>query len=250
MRERIKSEFGLTVNVVDDDGSSVRQADGVDLVIISGSTSSSQVLGKFKGVSVPVIVQKPTILDDMGMAEGVWNVGHGSFNGTDVEVIAPSHPIMAGIAGNVTLFTQSEAIPWGVPAGSADVLALDSPATPNNVVFFVYEPGDVLVDGSPTAGCRIMPPWLRTGPHYFTVDGETIFDNTIAWALDGCVGVPTGVSGIAGRAGMDSGINLVWAFVALAVVSGVILSAKGANASTELSTSDAKKKRFGRGFHG
>lgn len=182
VRNRLEESLGLSVRTVSDEASDPEQAAHARLVIISASTSSSQVQDKFRETAVPVVLWKPTVLDDMGMTGPTFDSDHGTLQATTIIITATSHPLAAGLAGTITLFAEPELITWGTIGGDGIVVAEQN----GRSVLFTYRGGDVLWDGETAAGCRISTPWHRASPETFTATGWALFDNTIQQALGGC----------------------------------------------------------------
>ena len=72
------------MTVADDDLVTTLDAGGHDLVVVSSSVGSGAVAGKFRSVSVPVLVWEPYVYDDMGMAGSVVNRDYGWVGGQSV----------------------------------------------------------------------------------------------------------------------------------------------------------------------
>ncbi|MEM7118581.1 MAG: delta-60 repeat domain-containing protein [Chloroflexota bacterium] len=182
VQQRLENELGLSVRMVSDENSDPEQAAMVRLVVISASTSSSLVQDKFRNAPVPVVLWKPTVLDDMGMTGPTFDSDHGTLEAMEITITNPSHPLAAGLSGTVTLFAEPELVTWGVAGGDGIVVAEKN----GRSVFFAYRAGDELWSGETAVGCRIATPWHRASPETFTQAGWLLFDNTIEEALAGC----------------------------------------------------------------
>ena len=60
--------LGFGVTLIDDDVVTAGDASGKDLVIVSHTVSSGDILGMFRDVAVPVITWEDGIFDDMGLS--------------------------------------------------------------------------------------------------------------------------------------------------------------------------------------
>src|SRR5215204_3375569 len=114
--------LGHTVTLVDDAASLTSDATGKNLVIISSTVTSGNVLAKYKDVLVTEINYEQAVYDDMKMTGDVDGTTRGTITGqTQLSITSSSHPITAGIAlGLQTVTTAAETFTFGQPNANAD----------------------------------------------------------------------------------------------------------------------------------
>ena len=184
VRSRLES-LGYAVTVRDDAAATAADATGKSLVLVSSSVASAAVSTKFRTVTVPVLIYKPYLYDDMLMTGLVAEVDYGTVSGvSSLAVLASAHPLAAGAPRTVTLTSTTTTLPRGVPASTGDVVATAG----GKPVLFTYSPGDALLDGRPAPACRVAFPAYGTALGRYTADGWTLFDQTVAWMTGGCRG--------------------------------------------------------------
>ncbi len=181
--------LGYVVSAFDDAEVTAAAVGGASLVIVS-SSANSYVLGtKLVSVSQPVWVAKPWLLDDMGLTGTVPGLDFGTLSGSVLTVVDPEHPLSAGYSGDVVVTTGRQTTSFGVPGAAADIVATAGGKTST----FVYAAGSLLADGSPAAGCRLHHSLFGSAPLSFTSDGWAIFDNVVAYAVNGCDAPPVDI---------------------------------------------------------
>ena len=193
---RLESQ-GFLVTVIDDDDVQPTDAEGKTLIIVSSTVASGDINTKFTDVAVPLINWEEAVMDDLIMTgdSGAAPDHHGSTANLDrIDILAPEHPLAAGLSGTVTVTSSPQTMSWGV-----------SDATPTNAVvvarvfndptkwaIWAYEKGAILFDGFTPA------PERRVG--FFFNGGSTtantpaafqLFDAAVNWALRRQVQVDT-----------------------------------------------------------
>jgi len=99
--------LGYTVEYLDDN---VNQADtrtaaaAAGLVFISESCSSQQIRYEITGLEVPMIISEAWAWDEMGLTAGPAITGPAVLT-TDIQIVAPGHPLAAGLSGTVPVLT-------------------------------------------------------------------------------------------------------------------------------------------------
>jgi hypothetical protein len=179
------NNLGHTVTLVDDNLSQTSDAVGKDLVIVSSTVTSGNVLAKYRNVTIPVISYESAIFDDMLMTTDVDTVTRGTVaSQTDLFVTALNHPITLGIGTGVrTVTTAPETFTFGVPAPSADILATVA-GDQTKATIFVYEPNDLLIDGTtPAAGRRIGFFLQDNTASVLNPTGAQLFDRAVSYAI-------------------------------------------------------------------
>jgi len=107
--------MGFIVEYVDDDNVTDGSADGMSLVLISGTVVSGNVAGNMPGLkdlAVPIINWEPALYDNLGFQ----NEGTGEFNTTEISIINSDHPLAAGLPDDIiTITTAEKAVSFGTP---------------------------------------------------------------------------------------------------------------------------------------
>jgi hypothetical protein len=154
--------MGHTVTYLDDDedqATTQAAAAAADLVFISESVNSGAVKNEITGVATPMIITEIWAWDEMGLTRGATSEGQ-PLATTDIEIVAPKHPLAAGFSGTVTVVTALEGTRGqarfanGVSGSEATVIARAAYADGTLYdVIFIYEKGARLAvapaDGSP-----------------------------------------------------------------------------------------------------
>ena len=174
--------LGLTVTVIDDDFSATSDANGKDLVIISASVQTSKVNTKFRDVAVPVINNKPFLMDDMNMTGPASNIDYGNYSSqTQITIQNPSHPLAAGFTGNVTVGSGGT-FAWGV-GGSSSVNVGSAQAITSRSHIFAYDAGSAMFGMN--APARRVGFFLQSNtPQTLNSNGWALFDAAICWAMN------------------------------------------------------------------
>ncbi|MBM4024313.1 MAG: hypothetical protein FJ280_02760 [Planctomycetes bacterium] len=160
-------KMGHTVTYMDDnDGEAVMRAAAAkaDLVFISESVGSANVRNKITAIDTPMVVTESWAWDEMGLTS---SPGGGSEAATpNVEIVAPWHPLAAGLSGSVPVFTALTgtrgAARFGNGAAGKDAIVIARGKVSGGVtydVLFVYDKGATLAvapaDGSPQVAANI-----------------------------------------------------------------------------------------------
>ncbi|GIW25904.1 S8 family serine peptidase [Meiothermus sp.] len=173
--------LGYTVTVRDSKATA-SDAAGKDLILIS-ATASTLGGAVFRNVTVPVVVWRPDIYDDMGMT-GLTTDQFGSSTGQNQGTLTSTiHPMGAGLAsGNYGMYTTTDVVSWGVPSAAASVIATQ-PGTARALIFG-YETGAPMV--GLTAPSRRVGFFLNTNQGgKLTSTGWNLFEAAITWAASG-----------------------------------------------------------------
>ncbi|MHC4174773.1 MAG: DUF1349 domain-containing protein [Planctomycetota bacterium] len=159
--------LGHTVTYFDDgenEATTEAAAAAADVVFISESVSSSQIRTEITEIETPMVITEAWGYDEMGLTLGT---GEGlEVATTDIEIVAPEHPLAAGLSGTVSVLTDiagsrgTARFTTGRAGSEATVIAratLSDSVTYD--VIFVYEKGAALpvppTDGSPRVAADI-----------------------------------------------------------------------------------------------
>ncbi len=153
--------------------------DGIDLVFISESTSSANILGAYKDSIVPVVNAETFTYDDMGFAP---NNTFNSDAGDKITILDIDHAITAGFEGDLTVSNPAaQLMTCSGLEGDVDILAVRAD---NNdlVAISVYEKGAKTLDGTTKAThINIWP--HSTAWAMVTDDGWELIHRSILYGL-------------------------------------------------------------------
>ena len=151
----------------------------VDLVFISESTSSGNILDAYKDSAVPVVNAETWTYDDMGFAaDGTFN----SDAGDKLTIVDTEHPITEGFKGDITVSKPAaQLMTCSGFEGDIDVLAVRAD-NDDLVAISVYEKGAKTVKGSTKAiHINIWP--HSTAWQQVTEDGWELIHRSILYGL-------------------------------------------------------------------
>ena len=180
-------QLGYTVTIMDDAVADAAAAIDKSIVLVSSSVDSGTVANRFSQVSVPVMIWKPALYDNMQMTPKVQGTDFGTLNGfRTVNIANIAHPLAPAGAQTITIMTANNSLPFGRPPATADIVG----RTNNRATLFTFSMGDLRVNGTPAPGCRVAFPLYGTAISRYTPAGWDLFDRTVGWATGGCVGAP------------------------------------------------------------
>lgn len=176
--------LGADVTVVQDDLSTGDDANGVCLVVVSASSTGSDVADKFRDVPVPVVSWEYAIYDDMDMTGDVIDTDFGPAEPEeDTTIVAPGHPLAAGLSGTLTVLAPAPGrMSWGVPAAAAAVVAT-LPGDETRATLFAYEAGDAMVGLTAPAARVGFAALTSDAGTTINADGEALFAAAVTWAV-------------------------------------------------------------------
>jgi hypothetical protein len=182
MKARLESK-GLTVDMVVDAESTVADAMGKALVVISSSINRDNLfdnkLPRFKDVAVPTIVMKDGTIEVMGLGAGAAGGFSTAVGMTLIAIVAPSDPLAAGLTGNVSVYTKGDRLIWAQPAPAAKKIATIV-GHADEVAIFAYAAGATMANG--TAPAKRMGFFIHRDTDY-SPDGLKLFDAAVAYLL-------------------------------------------------------------------
>lgn len=199
-------DLGYTVVVMDGFSAGSGDATNKRLVLIANSAVELDVNTKFRTVTVPVVVSRDPLFDEMGMTTS-GNLGNTAATQTAISIAVPTHPLAAGFSGLVTVVSQVAPFSWGIPnANGVKAATLAADAAKGTI--FAYETGAAMPGLS--APARRVGFFAKGGvPSNFTPEGAALLDAAIKWAAK--ANLPPTVN-----AGPDSTITLPMDQVTLA----------------------------------
>jgi subtilisin family serine protease len=179
VRDRLVG-IGFDVTERSDSALLASDAAGKDLVVVSGSVSSTTVGNKLTNVTAPVLSMEAFIFDDMKMTGPVSGTDFGSLGSqTQVDIVDPTHPMARTLSGLRTASSSAGTYNWGVPGAGAAVVGLLASGTRASV--FGYQVGSAMV-GMTAPGRRVGLFVDTIAAGAFTPDGRSLFDAAVYWA--------------------------------------------------------------------
>jgi hypothetical protein len=178
--ERIAAA-GFTITFAIDSDVQAADAVGYCAVLISGTADGADVGAKLREIAEPTVVWEWAIYDDMGFAaSGEFGVAEGL---NAIDIVAPEHPLAAGLDGEVEIYSGTGRIGWSLGVG-ADVVAERADLI-GAATLFEYPAGALLVDGVPAAGLRIALPIMDAPDGIPQPAALDIFENAVRRATGG-----------------------------------------------------------------
>jgi len=153
--------------------------DGVDLVFISESTSSGNLLGSYTNSTVPVVNAETWTYDDMGFApDGIFS----DVAGDTLNIVKKDHPITKGFPDKVKVYEPSIILmTCNGLQGDVEILAVHANQE-DFAAISVYEEGAKTMKGkTKTRHVNIWP--HSTGWNNITKDGWKLIENSVLYAL-------------------------------------------------------------------
>lgn len=180
LRSRLIS-LGFSVTIQDDNLSTVGDAAGKELLLLSRSARRSRYQNKFFDAPVPAMVWDTTDMNEMRMLSG----GSGNVTTRQIRINNSSHPIASGLsAGLQTVLTQNDSLAYGVTtSANAQSIASTSSNTSQSVIFG-YEEGNYL-PGNLIAPARRLATALPEDNDNLTSVGWQLFDQGVSWLMQG-----------------------------------------------------------------
>jgi hypothetical protein len=127
--------MGLNVEVADD--SEVADVNGIDLVLVAASCLSTNLADRYLALPIPILSTEPAIFDDLGMTGPLEGIDWQETDGTLVNIVQASHPMAAGLSGNIAVVSALATLTWGRPAATA-VRVANYEGDPERAAIFGY----------------------------------------------------------------------------------------------------------------
>jgi hypothetical protein len=180
------------------DGSAVN---GYDVLYISSSMASSDTRDKYEDSAVGIVCSENALIHDNNVGNFMLSDAGGNQDMiTDrqkITIVDPTHPLAAGLSGEVTVFNSAENNWWQFGrsplAAGVDLVAnmvlpeSDPPPDPQHAIFAADVGAQLLGDGTPgspmtAAGRRVFFFLSDFGSFDLTTEGFMLFDAAIQWA--------------------------------------------------------------------
>lgn len=162
----------------------VDAARDADLVILSSTIRSHDLLGAYRNVPVPLLTWENDLLDDLAMTGKRAGTDFGSVDKDRyVWLVNAPHPMAAELpAGVVDVYEKQAPMSWGRPGLGATVIATLH-GQPEKAAIFGYEKGATM-DYEALAPARRVMFFLdnETFPN-LSAAGLKLFDAAVDWAL-------------------------------------------------------------------
>lgn len=162
----------------------VQQAQGADLVILSSTIRSRDLLGAYRDIKAPLMTWEMDLLDDLAMTGKRAGTDYGTVEKSRyIWLVNAPHPMAAGLPAGVTdIYEKQATMSWGKPGLGATTIAAIY-GEPDKAAIFGYERGATMDYESLAPARRVM----------FFLDNETftnlspagrkLFDAAVDWAL-------------------------------------------------------------------
>jgi hypothetical protein len=172
--------LGYVVTVKAGSTTTTADATGKAVVVISSTVTPTSVGTKFRTVAVPVVLWESQLYTNMGMT-GSTNNDFGTITKqTQVKITNASHPLAAGLSGNVTVLNVSGTMSWGKPNANAAAIATAATDSTKTLIFG-YASGATMP--GLTAPARRVGLFMNdTSAASFTSNGGLLFDAAVKWA--------------------------------------------------------------------
>jgi DNA-binding protein YbaB len=183
VKRRLERTHGLEVLVrLEGDGKTSDLGD-LRVHVISESVSSTNVAARYLNSPAPTVVCEANLFDDMKLTGTVANTDLGEVDPqSELEIVAPEHPLAARLTGTVTVVSAGQKFGWGKPgAEAAKVARLTGAGAADRWGVFGYEGGANMV-GTRAPAPRVGFFASAGAPAVFTPPGWALFDAAVVWA--------------------------------------------------------------------
>ncbi len=187
--ERLESVHGLSVDTTNADIVDETWADGMSLVYVSSTITSTTLDQKIKNVEVPIFMVESYALDNNGMSYDNDSTRYSSTFQRDIIITAPEHYLAAGLQGEVAIYDEYETLPGmqGLPNENGTLIAeyaeWEEGELPCLGAEFAYEKGAVMADTTEAAERRLFFGLHDTGFLLLTESGMKMWDAAVSWLL-------------------------------------------------------------------
>lgn len=179
-------QLGLNVTVKSATSAVAADANGKGAVIISSTVNAVDVGSKFTNVTVPVVTWESYLLDDLKLTGTVAQTDYGqntSFH--SLTITDPSHPLSAGLTGNVQVYSSANYMRWGWTTQAAAAKAAKVTGQESWYGIFGFAQGAAMHGGFAAPARRASIFLDDNTATLLTTKGVQLFDAAIEWAI-GC----------------------------------------------------------------
>jgi hypothetical protein len=155
-----------------------------DLVVISSTVSSKQVVGGWRYLATPLLTWENDLLDDFAMTGKRHDVDFGEAEKERyVWLVNAPHPIAAGLpAGATNVYVKQAGMSWGKPGLGATTIATLY-GQPEKAAIFAYEKGATMDYESLAPARRVMFFLNNDTFGNLSPAGSSLFDAAVDWAV-------------------------------------------------------------------
>ncbi len=200
IKNRLTLDMGHEVTVMPDTVNAetmLAAANAADLVLIVESVTSGALGTKLVSTPTPILFYEAFLQDEFGLVDpstrgvdpGTPDEGdYGAIEDqTHINIVAPEHPLAAGLQGTVQVYRFPREINWGkAKAPAAEVIAM-LPDYPSAATIYLLRKGAARFDGTPSPGLRLslfIENDNETGTaNLMTRHGLRLFDAAVEYAL-------------------------------------------------------------------
>jgi hypothetical protein len=173
------------VTIQDDDDSVAFKIQEKDVILISSTvTDPRNIRAELVNVAVPMMSWEMTLFDDFGWTGRRRNEDYGSATGLTIDIFDESHPIAAGLSGNIQVTDGAVDITWGLPNENARIVATVNGDTSKPVIF-TYDTEDLMEKNMIAAARRAAFLFSDDNAIRLTEDGWKLFEAALEWAQQG-----------------------------------------------------------------
>ncbi|MGA2404410.1 MAG: hypothetical protein ABSG91_22355 [Syntrophobacteraceae bacterium] len=154
-------------------------AEGKDLVLISGSVNPEKIATTFRDLDEPVLCLKPELFPDLGMTGGSPGVDYGYSRRKKDIVILAGDPLASSLSVDVVVETQPFRMGWGVPGQEAMIVGFVEKGSRQSTIF-AYD-AEAAMPGLVAPAKRVgffLPPGAAP---FLTTAGWSLFDAAVEW---------------------------------------------------------------------
>lgn len=173
-----------------DDAASISAAQGMNLVVLSSSSSATTLAGRYKDSGLPVLVLESHVFDDMKLTGDVKATDYDEEDDTRITILPGMdvHPLAAYYSSTVTVTKDQPVgccgVNWGKPASSAIKVAGYGGTSTGRVSIFAYNKNAVMIDGFVAPGRRVGFFAADTAVQYLSTDGLKLLNAAITWVTE------------------------------------------------------------------
>ncbi len=171
--------LSLTVEIKSDETASTDDANGRDMIVISGSVDPDQIAADWSSAAIPVVSLDSGFYDNLGMTGSTEGTNFGLTGAFDtINISNAAHPIANGYTGDAMVLNSTAAMNWGLPGSGAETVA----SAGSQSVLFTNETGSAMEAGD--APARRAAFFMDDGAAAIaSSDGLLLLKHTFLWGL-------------------------------------------------------------------
>ena len=183
------SGFSVQVLTVEDPEVPLKDAlERAQVVVLSPSIMMGDLPEELVDLPVPMVALESSAFTRLGLTGPAWkrDVGPVSQRSNEVLITEPTHPLAAGLTGQLSVLEKKQGLRWGLPGDEAIIVArFPGPARPPQSAVFAYERGSEMPGGR--AAARRVALFLGNSRviRSLTPEGWKLFDAAVTWSAGG-----------------------------------------------------------------